>query len=196
MQLASVKAVGEGYPLLGELRVSATPGGALQSLRHGPRAGVGRMGVPFDESALFQQHKHRPHSAGIGRHAAGEFPLREGAPAVEVGQDDKLVHRDTVRRECCLRPAAHRQVRGAEGNRDIAVRSHRRLASEVVTDRQGGSIAGSGSSAKAAHRPARGLDLNWHFAFFNCQFAISTAPSLRICQNSPALTVRVDEGVV
>jgi hypothetical protein len=39
------------------------------------RASVGC--VSLDLSALLQLDEHRPHGAGVGRHAAGEFPLGE-----------------------------------------------------------------------------------------------------------------------
>ena len=48
-------------------------------------------------------------------------------PPGEGREEDELVGGDAVRRERRVRPAVERQVRGAEGDRDVASGGHRRL---------------------------------------------------------------------
>ena len=91
------------------------------------RASVGCVSRSTSPRCL-QQDEHGPHGAGVGRHAAGEFPLGEGVPAPgEGGEEDELVGGDAVRRERRVRPAVEGQVRGPEGDRDVVSGGHRRV---------------------------------------------------------------------
>ncbi len=91
------------------------------------RASVGCVSRSTSPRPL-QQDEHGPHGAGVGRHAAGEFPLGEGMPTPgEGGEEDELVGGDAVRRERRVRPAVEGQVRGAEGDREVVSGGHRRV---------------------------------------------------------------------
>jgi hypothetical protein len=90
------------------------------------RAGVGGVGFALDPSALLQQDEHRPHGAGVRRHAAGKFALREGFPTCEGREQNELIGGGAVRRELRVRPAVECQVRGAEGASKFVSGGHRR----------------------------------------------------------------------
>src|SRR5581483_7619630 len=112
-----------------------------------PGAGVGRVGVPLDQPAPLQQDEHRPHGARVGQHAAGELPLGEGVPAGEGGEEDELVGGDAVRREPGLRPAVEGQVRGAEGDREVASGGHGRPWRSSCVDARPAAYDGTGGGA-------------------------------------------------
>lgn len=102
------------------------PKGALSFRREcdGPGAGVGRVPLPRHQPAALEEHEHRAHGAGVGRHAPGQFALGEGAPATEGREEDELVGGDAVRRERGLRPAVEGQIRGAERERECTSIGH------------------------------------------------------------------------
>ena len=136
-----------GLPELPEL----SPAGRGEAGRS--RAGIGWMGLAFDESAPLQQDEHGPHGAGIGRHAPRQFPLREGIPFGQRRQEHELVGRDALRGEPRIRPAVQRQVRGTQGHRELAPGRHRFSPDTVVRIRTICRLpaAGGGMQASPPH---------------------------------------------
>lgn len=58
-------------------------------------AAIGGVRLPFDKTAFFQQHKHRPQGIRLGRRALNQFPLRDGLPSGQRVQHHELIGCDS-----------------------------------------------------------------------------------------------------